>query len=142
MKLLRAHIALLFAAYALPATAEPVEVSLADYAFDFAHYGYEITVTGETSNFHDKLTADDYIIINDEGYKLKTLIDRMGRRDRQEFIAFFNTHCIIVSFGVEDCTLTASGDIELDEDMRMIFRMSTSSISKDGSEWSNLLEGE
>ena len=128
------------AIYALPAASEPVATSLADYAFDFPTYGYEITVTGETSNYTDKLTADDYITINDDGHKLKTLIDRMGRKDRQQFISFFNTHCI-VGFSAKGCVITAAGDIELDENMHMIFRMSTTTISMGGSEWTNL-EGE
>ena len=116
------------------AASEPVDVRLSDYAFDFPNYGYEISVTGETANFHDKLTADDYIIIREEGYSLKTLIDRMGRKDRQQFITFFNEHCIDFR---KMCSITASGDIELDEDMRMIFRMVTTQIAKDGNVWSN-----
>ena len=120
--------------YALPAAAESVHVNLSDYVFDFATYGYEITVDGKTNNFSDKLTADDYITINDNGYKLKTLIDRMGRKDRKEFISFFNDHCI--GFSVS-CAISTSGDIELDKNMHMIFRMSTVKISKDGNEWSN-----
>ena len=95
-------------------------------------------MAGLTRNFRDKLTADDYITINDDGYKLKTLIDRMARRDRRQFISFFNKHCI-TGFGSrrQACAITASGDIELDENMRMIFRMSTATIAKDGNEWSN-----
>ena len=122
------------------ARAEPVSVSLADYAFDFPTVGYEITVTGETRNIHDKLTADDYITINDGGLKLKTLIDRMGRRDRRQFIAFFNAHCI-VGFDT-GCAIMASGDIELNEDMRMIFRVSTATISIGGSKWTNVGNGQ
>ena len=122
------------AGYALPAASEPVHVSLADYVFDFPTYGYEITVGGKTRNFSDKLTADDYITIDDNGYRLKTLIDRMSRKDRQKFISFFNDHCI--GFDA-NCPITASGDIELDENMRMIFRISTVKISKDRNEWSN-----
>ena len=99
-------------------------VSLADYAFDFPSYGYEIKVSGETKNYRDKLTADDYITITDNGYRIKTLIDRMKRRDRQEFIGFFNEHCV-VGFRNAGCAILASGDIELDEEMKMIFRIST-----------------
>ena len=124
------------AAYALPATSEPVQVRMADYAFNFAEYGYEIIVHGTTRNLQDKLTADDYITIEDEGYTLKTLIDRMGRKDRQQFITFFNEHCITGFVGVP-CAIAASGDIELDDQMRMIFRMSTAKIGKDGNEWTN-----
>lgn len=127
--------AVLFAvAGALPAASEPVRVKLSDYAFDFPTYGYEIEVHGVTANFVDKLTADDHITIRDDGYSLKTLIDRMARRDRQQFITFFNGHCIGFT---ASCTITASGDIELDEDMRMIFRMSRGTIRKDGNEWTN-----
>ena len=121
-------------AYALPAASETAQVKLADYAFDFPEYGYEIEVQGVTANFHDKLTADDYITIRDDGYSLKTLIDRMGRKDRQQFITFFNGHCI--GFRA-NCPITASGDIELDENMRMIFRTSVVTISKDGKQWTN-----
>ena len=120
------------------AHAEPVRVSLADYAFDFPAYGYEITVVGETSNFHDTLTADDYITIKADGYQLKTLIDRMSRKDRQQFLSFFNGHCI-VGFAQDGCLISASGDIELDENMRMIFRISTAQIVKGGSEWNNVV---
>ena len=127
---------MLAAAYAAPVAAESVEVTLADYAFDFPTYGYEIAVTGETQNYMDKLTADDYVTINDDGYMMKTLIDRMGRADRRGFIQFFNEHCI--GFAPTDaCPITASGDVELDENMRMIFRMSIATIRKGGSEWTN-----
>ena len=136
MKASRILLPLLASAYALPAVSEPVLVSLANYAFDFPTYGYEITVVGVTRNFIDRLTADDHITIDDEGYTLKTLIDRMGRKDRQQFISFFNDHCV-VGFSAKGCSITASGDIELDENMRMIFRMSTVEISKDGDAWSN-----
>ena len=136
MRTLKTTLAIFAMIYALPAFPEPVSIKLSDYAFDFPTYGYEITVTGTTRNFTDKLTADDYITINDEGYTLKTLIDRMGRKDRQQFIGFFNDHCI-VGFSAEGCIITASGDIELDQNMRMIFRMSVAKIGKDGSEWSN-----
>ena len=127
---------LVAAACAAPVAAESVEVALADYAFDFPTYGYEITVTGTTQNYADKLTADDYIRIHDNGYTLKTLIDRMGRKDRQQFIKFFNDHCIGFT-PADQCPITASGDIELDENMQMIFRMSTTTIRKGGNEWTN-----
>lgn len=122
--------------YSAPGRAEPPKVSLADYAFDFATYGYEITVSGTTRNLTDKLTADDYIRIRDEGYTIKTLIDRMGRKDRQQFIRFFNEHCI-TGFTGKGCAITATGDVELDDDMRMIFRISSSTIAKGGAEWTN-----
>ena len=129
-------LAIVVATYAGSAAAQPARVSLEDYAFDFPKYGYEITVAGTTGNFQDKLTADDYITIDDEGYKLKTLIDRMRRKDRQKFMSFFNDHCI-VGFRGASCSIVASGDIELDENMKMIFRMSTVTISRDGNEWTN-----
>ena len=125
----------LVVAFAFPAFSAPVPVKLSEYAFDFPKYGYEITVDGETRNLREKLTADDYIVIYDDGYKMKTLIDRMGRKDRQRFISFFNDHCI--GFATKPCAITASGEIELNEDMKMIFRMSTAKISKGGKEWSN-----
>ena len=115
------------------ALASPVKLS--DYAFNFPKYGHEITVEGKTRNLMEKLTADQYITIDDDGYKIKTLIDRMSRKDRQQFISFFNKHCI--GFAGKPCVITASGEIELDKDMRMIFRMNTVKISKSGQEWSN-----
>ena len=122
--------------HAAPAASEPVQVTLPDYAFDFPTYGYEIIVTGTVRNLNDKLTADDYTTITDEGYKLKTLIDRMGRGDRRGFIKFFNVNCI--GFTSKDaCPITASGEVELDDSMQMIFRVSTATISKGGNEWSN-----
>ena len=134
-KTLFASALLVSAVYATEAATESVRVSLSDYAFDFPKYGYEIIVSGGTQNFGDKLTADDYITIDDDGYRLKTLIDRMNRKDRQDFISFFNSNCI--GFTRESCAIIASGDVELDENMRMIFRISTAKISKDGNEWTN-----
>ena len=131
---------LLTAVFALPAASEPAQVRLEDYAFDFPTYGYEITVTGETRNFTDTLTANDYITIDDGGYTLKSLIDRMERKDRQQFISFFNEHCVTGFMG-DPCAITASGDIELDEDMRMIFRISAAIISKGSNQWSSAPEG-
>ena len=124
------------AVYAASAASEPVPVSLADYAFDFPTSGFEIQVTGTTKNYTDTLTADDFINIVDNGYTLKTLIDRMNRKDRQQFISFFNAHCIL-GFGPGGCAIMAAGDIELDEKMRMIFRMSTVTISIGPNKWSN-----
>ena len=127
---------MLAALHAAPAASEPVQVTLPDYAFDFPTYGYEITVTGTVNNLNDNLTADDYTTITDEGYKLKTLIDRMGRGNRREFIKFFNANCI--GFSPDDaCPITASGEVELDDSMQMIFRISTATIRKGGSEWTN-----
>ena len=140
MKLTKCLLPLLAVAYAIPAASEPAQVRLEDYAFDFPKFGHEITVAGETRNYQDKLTADDYITINDAGYKLKTLIDRMGRKDRRQFISFFNDHCITGITG-KPCSITASGDIELDEDMKMIFRISTTKIAKAGNEWTNAVKG-
>ncbi len=59
----------------------------------------------------------------------------MNRRDRQNFITFFNSNCI--GFTRESCSIIASGDVELDEEMRMIFRISTARLKKDGNEWTN-----
>ena len=58
----------------------------------------------------------------------------MGRQDRRDFIAFFNSHCI--GWSVE-CEITASGDIVLDESMRMIFRIDTTTIRMGTESWSN-----
>ena len=124
------------ALHAAPGAAEPVPVTLPDYAFDFPTVGHEITVTGTAQNLADKLTADDHITITDDGYSLRTLIDRMPRKDRRGFIQFYNQHCIGF-MPTNACPITASGDIELDENMRMIFRMSTATISKDGNDWTN-----
>ena len=124
--------AILAAACALPAAAEPVQVGLADYAFDFPKYGSEIIVAGETEG-HGNLTADEAIHIRDDGYYLRAQIDRLGRSDRRQFIAFFNEHCT----GSTPCAIVASGDIELNRFMEMIFRISTVKISKDGNEWTN-----
>ena len=129
-------LALLSVGFAVTANAETAKVSLANYAFDFPAYGFEITFSGTTQNFTDKLTADDYITIDDDGYKMRTLIDRMGRKDRQAFIRFFNASCIGFVPSAA-CLITATGEVELNDDMRMIFRMSTATISQGGKEWSN-----
>ena len=132
-------LAMLAAAYAIPAASEPALVSLADYAFDFPTYGHEITVGGETRNLNDKLTADDHITIDDNGYRMRTLVDRMSRKDRQMFIRFFNANCIGFSAD-NNCSITAAGEVELNDQMQMIFRMSTATITKGGDAWSNVPE--
>ena len=119
---------------AIPVWAQPPVTKLAHYAFDFPKYGYEITVVGTVSNFASKLSADDHININDEGYRIKTLIDRMSRRHRQAFISFFNDHCI--GFQAQ-CRIMATGEIELNKRMQMIFRINAVKISSRGNEWSN-----
>ena len=119
----------------VPAIAETPQVTLPDYALDFPAYGYDITVSGTTRNLSDKLTADSYITIIDEGYKLRTVIDRMSRKDRRGFSTFFNEHCI--GFAHEGCDITATGEVELDDDMRMIFRIREASIRFNANEWTN-----
>lgn len=118
-----------------PAVSEPKGVRLSSYAFDFPKHGYEITIEGTARNLMDKLSADDFTRIEDGGYSVKTLIDRMSRSDRQKFIAFFNAHC--VGFTNVGCQIIASGEIELDKQMCMIFRVGNTSISKGNSAWSN-----
>lgn len=60
----------------------------------------------------------------------------MGRKDRQEFIRFFNANFTGYSANYA-CPIAASGEIELSEKMQMIFRVSTGTISKGGNQWSN-----
>ena len=118
--------------------AEPSKVTLEDYAFNFPTYGFEISFTGTTKNYSDKLTVDDYITIRDNGYSMRSMIDRMGRKDRQSFIQFFNSTCIgILS---NDCDITAAGEIELNEDMKMIFLINTATVTRDGKSWTNVKE--
>ena len=116
------------------AYSEPAKVTLADYSFNFAQHGYEIAITGTTHNYSDTLTADDYIHIKDRGYRIKTLIDRLSRTNRMGFINFYNQHCI--GFRTK-CDISASGDVELDEDMKMIFRISNVSLSKNNQRWAS-----
>ena len=132
-------LAALAALHAVPAASETVAVTLPDYAFDFPTHGYEITVSGGIQNLNDHLTANDYTTITDGGYKLRTRVDRMSRKDRQGFMRFFNSNCIGFS-NKAACPIVASGEVELDKDMRMIFRMLTATIRKGGSEWSNRVE--
>ena len=65
MKSINVLLPFLAVTFALPAFSAPVPVKLSEYAFDFPKYGYEITVEGETRNLREKLTADDYILIDD-----------------------------------------------------------------------------
>lgn len=115
--------------------AEPTQTTLADYSFNFAEVGFEIAFSGTTRNYTDALTADDYITIRDKGYSMKTLIDNLPRRDRQGFIGFFNENCI-TGFSGTPCDIHAKGEVELDEDMQMIFRLSGVTITKSGKSWS------
>lgn len=108
--------------------AEPVTVSLGDYAFNFAEHGYEITVEGTTGFHGQKKTTDDFIWIYDDGYSLWSRIDRLSRSDRQSFLDFYNAHCEWRT----KCTVSAAGEVELDSDLKMIFLIRWAELSKDG----------
>jgi hypothetical protein len=127
-------LALVMTFFVCTAHSEPAKVTLADYSFNFAKHGYEISVSGTTHNYSDSLTADDYIHIKDDGYRIKTLIDRLSRSNRMGFINFYNQHCVGFS---SKCAITASGDVELDENMKMIFRISNVSIAKGSQNWAS-----
>lgn len=111
------------------ADAEPVHVSLPDYALDFPSYGFEITVMGTTRLSVEPLSADGRIRIREGGHKLRAFIDRMERDDRKAFVAFYNVHCFI-SLGERGCDITASGEVELDDDMRMLLRIHRAELRK------------
>ena len=81
MKLPGMLLPLLATAYALPAAADPVPVSLADYAFNFPAHGYEIVVTGETGDIREKATNDFIYIRGRWLHYLGT--DRPARPRRQ-----------------------------------------------------------
>ncbi len=57
--------------------AEPVAVSLADYAYNFPKYGHTIIVGGKTGSYMGNLTSGESIRIKDEGYSLLTRLDRL-----------------------------------------------------------------
>ena len=109
------------------AHAEPVAVSLADYAFNFPAHGYEIIVTGETGDFREKAT-NDFIYIRDGGYTVWARTDRLGRADRQKFLAFYNANCQQRA----KCAITATGEVELNDELKMIFRIHAAELAKDG----------
>ena len=113
------------------AQSEPQPVSLATYAFNFPTYGFEITVSGKTRLTYEPLAADGRIRIKEEGYSLRSLLSGMNRDDRQAFVAFYNDHCFIKR-GQRQCNITASGEVELDDDMQMIFRIQKARLWKDG----------
>ena len=127
MKLPGMLLPLLATAYALPAAADPVPVSLADYAFNFPAHGYEIIVTGETGDFREKAT-NDFIYIRDGGYTIWARTDRLGRADRQKFLEFYNANCE----RMEKCIIKATGEIELNDELKMIFRIHEAELVKDG----------
>ena len=113
------------------AQSEPVPVSLATYAFDFPTYGFEITVSGKTRLTYKPLAADGRIKIREGGYSLRSVLSGMNRDDRQAFVAFYNDHCFIRA-GQRQCNITASGEVELDDDMYMFFRIQRAKLWKDG----------
>ena len=110
------------------ARAEPVQVSLADYAFNFPAHGYEIIVVGKTGDFREKAT-NDYIYITDGGYTIWARTDRLGRSDRQKFLAFYNAECKRSA----KCAIRATGEVELDDDLQMIFRIHAAKLAGGGS---------
>ena len=128
-------IAAMTVAYTIPAASEPTRVRLPDYAFDFPTHGYEITVAGRAHAPYGALTAEGYLDVHDGGYRMKTVIDRMSRQDRQQFIGFFNANCVGSPYG--RCKITASGDIELNKEMQMVFRPTTAAVSLGDKAWSN-----
>lgn len=113
------------------ARAEPVQVSLLNYAFDFPAYGYEITVTGKTRRTTEPIAAGDRIRIREGGYTLRSFINRLGRSDRRDFVVFYNEHCFIRPGGVS-CEITATGEVELDDDLQMVLRIQKATLSKGG----------
>ena len=127
MKRVACALAMVGACYAIPAVAEPVEVSLPDYAFNFPAHGYEIIVTGETGDFREKAT-NDFIYIRDGGYTIWARTDRLGRADRQKFLEFYNANCERAA----KCTIKATGEIELNDEMKMIFRIYAAELNQDG----------
>lgn len=112
-----------------PTQAEPVAVSLLTYAFEFSAYGYEITVTGKTRRTTEPIAAGDRI--RRGGYKLRAFINRLGRSDRREFVTFYNEHCFIRPGGLS-CEITATGEVELDDDLQMVLRIQQATLSKGG----------
>ena len=121
------------------ALAEPVRVSLADYAFDFTTIGYEIEITGTTANLMESLSSGGHISISDDDYSIKAVVDGLGRRGRKEFIDFFNAHCI--GFTAR-CPITASGEIELGGSMQMVLRINEATIEAGGNSWSSAEGGQ
>ena len=109
------------------AWAEPTPVSLSDYAFNFPAHGYEIVIEGKTGDFREK-SGNDYIYVRDGGYVIWTRIDQLGRADRQAFVEFYNTHCE----RMEPCSITAVGEVELNDEMKMIFRIQKAELSRAG----------
>ena len=98
--------------------AEPVETTLNDYAFDFASIGYEIKFAGKTSYFSDELSANDYFDVRADGYTLRARADKLSRIGRKNFISYFNKNCRL--FSRSECIIILSGEVELDENFRMI----------------------
>ncbi len=85
MKVSKQLLPMFLAAYAFPVASEPVSVSLPEYAFNFPVYGYEIIVSGTTGGI-GKLSTEDSIYISDDGYRIRSRWDGLGRRGRQEFL--------------------------------------------------------
>ena len=118
-----------------PVASESKRIRLSNYAFDFPKFGYQVTIGGTARNVIDKLAADDFTRIRDDGYRVKVLIDRMSRKARQQFIAFFNANC--VGFASSGCQILASGEIELDKNMCMILRAEDAKIGRGNKVWSS-----
>ena len=100
------------------AMAAPPEVALSDYAFDFTTVGYEISVTGQSSYFSDQLDAGDSIALRDGGYTIKTVIDGLSRKNKKEFINYYNKNCK-KSFMGSACHMKITGEVALDDTMKM-----------------------
>ena len=113
---------------AIPAVsiADVTKTTLSDYAYDFASIGYEIEVSGK-SNYFDALNAGDYFNLKEGDYTLKTLFDGLSRKNRKAFVAFYNSECEY-NYSNE-CQITASGEVELDDSMGMVLTANSVSIT-------------
>ena len=126
MKKLKTNIAvdlkiftLLFVLMISTSSAEPVETTLKDYAYDFSSIGYEISFPA-SSEYFDPMNAGDYFNAKHAGYTIKVRIEGLNRNNRRDFVSHYNENCKYGYSSNEICPMVLTGEIELNENMKMI----------------------
>ena len=119
---------MLFAIIPAISSADVTNTTLSDYAYDFASIGYEIEVTG-SSYYHNPLNSGDYFRLMEGDYTMETMFDGLSRKARKEFVAFYNKECPH-DYGDADCHITVTGEVELDEDMKMVLTANAIKVIK------------
>ncbi len=118
MKNFLSALAIAFTFTATASVADPSKItSLEDYTFDFATLGYEVVFSGIIYNYSETLENGDYVWLRDGGYNVKVSFDALSRKSKHDLTNVFNENCVGYD---EECAVTVSGEVQLDEDMQVL----------------------